>query len=256
MQRSGVTRPSLLLLEGHATAQEHISNLLLHVLIHTVSCNMQAEKRSPPRQTNKTSMAVKSTSGLKYIFHDCNKPLWRRRKYLTREISLLFQPTNQSEIQFHNEKSKYRGLSTAHLASLLYPSCLGDNYLEIFFNLPPGCWRKGQGVASTLQSQNTCTSSLPSPLRFLIRYYFPLSFLASHIDHSVSQGWLRVPQAIYDALPSSQCPGQDHLDSEYSPRKKEDLELARPWNPTVRGHIWDCDITNNTKAWKERHRVN
>lgn len=110
MQRSGVTRPSLLLLEGHATAQEHISNLLLHVLIHTVSYNMQAEKRSPPRQTNKTSMAVKSTSGLKYIFHDCNEPLWRRRKYLTREISLLFQPTNQSEIPFHNEKSKYRGL--------------------------------------------------------------------------------------------------------------------------------------------------
>lgn len=103
-------RPSLLLMDGHATAQEHISNLLLHVPIHTVSYSMQAEKRSPPRQTNKASMAVKSTLGLKNRFHDRNKPLWRRRKYLTQEISLLFQQTNQPEIQFHNEKSKYRGL--------------------------------------------------------------------------------------------------------------------------------------------------
>lgn len=97
-------------MDGYATAQEHLSNLLLHVLIHTVSYSMQAEKRSPPQQTNKASMAVKSTPGLKYIFHDRSKPLWRRRKYLTQEISLLFQQTNQPEIQFHNEKSKYRGL--------------------------------------------------------------------------------------------------------------------------------------------------
>lgn len=108
----GVVSPrlSLLLMHGHATAQEHIPNLLLHILIHTVSYSMQAEQRSPPWQTNKASMAVKSTSGLKYVFHDCNKPLWRRRKYLTPEISFLSQQTNQPEIQFHNEKSKYRGL--------------------------------------------------------------------------------------------------------------------------------------------------
>lgn len=93
-------------------------------------------------------------------------------------------------------------------------------------------------------------------MRFLIKYYFPLSSLASHIDYSVSQGWLGVPQAIYDALPTSQCPEQGHLDSEYTPREKEDLELARPWDSIVRGHIWDRDITNNTQAWKERHRVN
>lgn len=95
---------------------------------------------------NKASMAVKSTSGLKNILHDRNKPLWRRRKYLTQEISLLFQQTNQPEIQFHNEKIKYRGLQPfiGVQPTWLAPSWLGDNYFEIFFNLPPAAGGKDE----------------------------------------------------------------------------------------------------------------